>query len=118
MIAFPFTNGFAAGCCGKSCLWGVCAFSRRSLLERKLVAFDQPIPNAAVGPFHDCGVATRRYRDENGRFEIVTRSKADVLENGSLAVSPVVIAPDGRSVSVVNFQERIGQRIWNTKGTE
>src|SRR2546423_1810787 len=94
------------------------AFSRRSLLERKLVDFDQPIPNAAVGPFHDCGVATGRYRDENGRFEIVTRSKADVLENGSLAVSPVVIAPDGRSVSVVNFQERIGQRIWNTKGAE
>src|SRR5437763_17056933 len=92
------------------------AFARRSFLERKLVDFDQPIPNAAIGPFQDCGVATRRYRAEDGRFAIVTRRNAAALEIASLVVSPVVIAPGRRAVSVVSFRDHTGLRVCVPKG--
>src|ERR1700748_1736973 len=84
--------------------------------RRKLVDFDQSVPDAAVGPFHCRGVTSWRHRDENGGLAVVARREADVLKSGLLAVSPVVIRLDGCAISVVNFQQGIGEGSRNAEG--
>src|SRR5678815_1132859 len=80
----------------------------------KSIGLDQGDPGSLALAANNRGVVSRREkRSDKGRFPIVGRNELDGADRLNLRISPVIVEPDDRSISVVKFDRRIRQRVGN-----
>src|SRR6188768_3734927 len=78
------------------------------------IGLDQGDPGRLAFAANNRSVVSRgEKRSDDGRFAIVGRNELGGADRLNLRISPVIVEPDNRSISVVEFDRWVRQRVRN-----
>src|SRR4029453_16142475 len=83
------------------------------------VNLDQGVAGTAVGSAYNGGVCPCRQAKHDCRFKSIWRCKAVALHVESMiAILPIIVSPDNKSIGIDNCEYRIAQGLAYSKGTQ